>query len=880
MSNSEEDRDPGLLWSRWDEIDRLLEEALELPLDEREAFLARSCTDDGLRELLTELLELSSDDSVTGPGDDLLRAAFTEEASPPDPLLDRTIGLYRVTGLLGEGGMGTVYRGERADGAFEREVAIKVLRGALLLHAPEVAERFRLERQILASLNHPGIAQLIDGGLLEDGRPFFVMEYVEGQAVDQYAKQRELDVEARIRLAVDIAEVVEYAHRHLIVHRDLKPGNILVTADGQVKLLDFGIAKLLEPSTITDRDSSAATRLAARFVTPQWSAPEQLLGEPVSTQTDVYSLAAILYYLLTGRKPFEGRDQDSILQRVVRGEEPTAPSAAVIAAPRPSVPPGEGGSVGTPDPRGTLDLSRRLSGDLDAILLRGLQSRPDERYGSVAAFREDLERHLTGAAVEARGDAWLYRARTFARRNRAPLAAAGAAFLLLSGSAVGLAVQGDRVRVERDRAEAAALRATQEAETARQVTGFLVELFQGSNPRTDGSDTVSVRTLLERGADRADEELADQPAVRAVMLETLGRVYASLGEHLEGDVLLERAIRLRRDSIPDQDGLAEALMLRGLGAGDAQDFQRAADSYGEAIDLLRGNGQDSVLARAEIGLGNALMRLELLDSAEASLRRGIEGLNRTTGNSENLLDAANVLAGLVRRRGDLDEAARQYEQIVDGRRQMSPENRESLAVALNNLAVTKRMQESYDEAAAHYREAHEIMSDLLGPGHPTALLISGNMATALASGGRTEEAIRVQGQRVDAARARWPEGHWRLAAALMNLGGQLLDADRPEAAVEPLTEALDMMMAEIGPMHAWTDVYRGWLATAGSAVGRTEGAASLFDQSQRGLATYADLPQDGQVKSMLRALLRVMDEYGLSEQAAVYRSLTDLEEGS
>ena len=871
MSNSDEGLDPSGVWSRWDEVDPLLEEALDLPPADRQAFLNQACSDAELRTLLGELLELSDSDTLTGPGEHILRAAFADGA-PQDPMLGQRIGLYRVTGHLGAGGMGTVYRGERADGAFERDVAIKILRGGLLLHAPELGERFRQERQILASLNHPGIAQLIDGGLLDDGRPFLVMEFVEGERVDDYATRRALGVEARIKLALDIAEVVEYAHRHMIVHRDLKPGNILITSEGRVKLLDFGIAKLLEPPTGVESGLSPPTRLDARFVTPEWSAPEQVLGERVSTQTDVYSLAAILYYLLTGRKPFEGRDQDSVLQRVVRGEEPTAPSAAVIAAPRPSVPTGTKLEGGAPEAKASHDLSRRLSGDLDAILLRGLQSRPEERYGSVAAFREDLERHLSGAAVVARGDALLYRARKFARRNRAPLAAAAAIFLLVSGSAVGLAVQSGRVKAERDRA-------TREAETARQVTGFLVDLFQGSDPRQQGSDTVSVRALLERGAARADEELAEQPAVRAAMLEALGRVYASLGEHLDGDVLLERAVRLRRDSIPNQEGLAEALLLRGLGAADAQDFDLAADSYAQAIEVLWGSGQDSLLAGAQISLGNALVRLELLDSAEASLRRGIEGLDRISGDRGRRLDAATALAGLARRRGDLDEAAHQYAEIVAGRREVGPEGREELAISLNNLAVTRRMQGAYDEAAAHYREAHEIMADLLGPGHPTSLLISGNLATALASGGRAEEAIRVQQERVDAAQSRWPDGHWRVAAALMNLGGQLLQEGSPEAAVEPLTDALDMMMLEIGPMHSWTNVYRGWLGTAGAAIGRNEGSARLFDQSLEGLGTYEGLSQDGSVKEMLRALLRVMDQYGLSEQGARYRALTELEEG-
>ncbi|MDH3222408.1 MAG: tetratricopeptide repeat-containing serine/threonine-protein kinase, partial [Gemmatimonadota bacterium] len=680
-------------------------------------------------------------------------------------------------------------------------------------------------------------------------------------------------------LVFGVAEVVEYAHRHLVVHRDLKPGNILVTPTGEVKLLDFGIAKLLEPTAGAGPGAgSATTRLGSRFVTPEWSAPEQLLGERVSTQTDVYSLTALLYYLLTGRRPYEGRDHESILQRVVRGEEPTAPSAAVAGASLP------GPGLGKPGEKGpgaeADELRRRLAGDLDAILLRGLQSRPEERYASVAALRDDLQRYLSGEAVTARGDAFLYRARKFTRRHRAPLAAAAGAFLLVAGSAAGLAVQSARVAAERDRAEAAATQATQEAETARQVTAFLVELFQGSDPRLADSDTVSVRGLLDRGAARIDEELAGQPAVRASLLEALGRVYSSMGEHLQADLLLERAIDLRRDSLPDQTGLVESLLLRGYAASDAQDAKLAAEMYRQAIGLLADLPQDSTLARVYLGLGNALVRSGLPDSAEASLRRGVELLNLTGANSDAYLNAATSLAGAVRRRGDLDEAESLYRRVITGRRQSADENPEALAVALNNLAVVRRMQEDYDEAAELYEEALAIMTDILGPDHPTSLMMAGNLATALSQGGHAEEALVVQRQRVSAARDRWPDGHWRVGQALMNLGGELLLAGRPEEAIEPLADALEIMMIEIGPMHAWTDVYRGWLATAGMAAGRDEGARQLFENSLQGLASYPELPGDNQVRSMLQALLRVMDRYGLTDEAARYRALTDLEKGS
>ncbi|NNK64558.1 MAG: serine/threonine protein kinase, partial [Gemmatimonadetes bacterium] len=410
------------LWDRWDEVDALLARALDQPIAEQVPFVRAECGDDAeLADLVVRLLEVdAADGEPLSPSDSVLRGAFSDPLqAAAGPLVGSLAGAYRLVELIGRGGMGLVFRGERADGAFEREVAVKVFH-----RDPAVAwlaDRFALERQILATLNHPGIAQMLDGGVTAEGRPFLVMELVDGVPIDRHARERRLGVDDKVRLVREVGEAVEHAHRHLVVHRDLKPSNILVTVEGPVKLLDFGIAKLLSPDPLDE--SGSVTRADRRFATPEYAAPEQLLGEPVSTLTDVYSLGALLYELLTGLRPYERREGESVLERMIRGDEPTAPSAAVVGSDRDG------------------ELSRSLGGDLDAILLRALQTRPESRYPSVGAFLDDLTRYLDGRPVVARGDARWYRARRFARRHRAALGAAGGVFLLLAGSATGLALQ-------------------------------------------------------------------------------------------------------------------------------------------------------------------------------------------------------------------------------------------------------------------------------------------------------------------------------------------------------------------------------------------------------------------------------------------------------
>jgi len=872
--------DGDVVWRRWIEVDALLERVLDLPEGEREHFLRAECADDtelaeAVRSLASEGGELG--DASLGPGPEILRAALVEETGveldDAGALVGTRVGAYRLIRVLGSGGMGTVFAAERADDTFERAVAVKVLRRSMSTR--EVVARFERERQILASLNHPAIAQLIDGGVTDDGRPFLVMELVDGLRIDEWADRHRIGVEARMRLVLRVMEAVEHAHRHMVVHRDLKPGNILVRDDGSVKLLDFGIARVLdEPS-----GRAAATRTAARFLTPEYAAPEQLLGEPASAQTDVYSIAILLYELLTGTRPYDGANGSTILEQVVGGAEPTAPSSALPPVNTAGAPAGSE-SVGTDAVYAARDTSpvalrRMLRGDVDAILMRALRARPSERYSTVSAFREDIERHLDGRAVLARGDARGYRFRKFVGRNILPVTAVGGTFLVLAGAAFGLAIQRGSLIEQRLLAEDATARANRDAETARATTDFLVNLFEANDPAARLGDTLTARALLERGVARIDVELGDQPAARTELLGTLGRVHVGLGWEEEGIALHERAVALARDSMPASAALGQRQLALAGALAYHQNLEAAQRVYGEAIESATAQSDTLTMAWARIGLGRMLSFLGRLGEAEVEMRRGLALLPDVPVRTEDAWVAQQFLAGIVRRQGDLADADSLLSAVVAGRRAVSGGDGIAYAVVLNDLAVVKRLRDQHGEAAELYREAVDSADLILGPAHPQALMVRGNFATTLAEAGHFEEAVGVYERTVDATREAWPEGHWRTALQLMQLGGTHIRAGQPENAIAPLSEAVDLAIEQIGARHSWTNVYRAWLGVAAVLTGRDAAAEQLFGWSLEGLGSYEGLAGDRSVLSMIEALVDEMHAQGLDEEAAPFVALLE-----
>jgi|SoiMethySBSTD1v2_1073268.scaffolds.fasta_scaffold79203_2 serine/threonine protein kinase/tetratricopeptide (TPR) repeat protein len=479
---------------RWQRLEDLFHAMLELPADSRAAALAAACGDDSeLRVELERLLQSHAQASAFVSG----AAAGVESVAALVVPEGAQVGAYRIIRELGRGGMGTVYLGERADAQFEMRVAIKLIKRGMDTDA--VLQRFRHERQILAGLEHPNIARLLDGGTTGDGLPYFVMEHVDGEPIDEYCRTHEVSIDQRLRLFRQVCAAMSYAHQHLVVHRDIKPSNILVTADGVPKLVDFGIAKLLDPG---ENASPLATELGAQAMTPQYASPEQLRGERVTTVSDVYALGVLLYELLAGARPYD-----------VTGKTPAESKLIVVDSEvaRPSV---------TAARRGDDVLSRRLRGDLDSIVITAIRKDPAERYGSVALLDDDIRRHMEQLPVVARGDSWTYRAARFVRRRKLGVAAAAAIGVTLIGGVIATSWQARVARAERTRAERRFNDVRKLANSVLFDYHDAIEALPGSTP---------VRERLVKDAQAYLDSLAAEASGDPTLQRELAAAYDRLG---------------------------------------------------------------------------------------------------------------------------------------------------------------------------------------------------------------------------------------------------------------------------------------------------------------------------------------------------------------
>ncbi|MCB1032854.1 MAG: serine/threonine protein kinase [Acidobacteria bacterium] len=448
----------------------------------------------------------------------------------------RRIGAYRVLHPIGRGGMGTVYLAERVD-QYRQRVALKVMSNDRF--GGELQERFRRERQILARLTHPNIAQILDGGVTEDGRPFLVMQYVDGRPITEHCDAEGLGIRERLEVFRAVCEAVHFAHRNLVVHRDLKPSNILVGADGQVTLLDFGIAKLLDPEDESSAAAGATTSAELRMLTPEHAAPEQVLDLAVTTATDTWALGVLLYELLTGTRPFAAGGSRLELEREIVETDPPPPSVAALRTPR------DGASSGA-----LRTWSRSLRGDLDTIVRHALRKEPEARYASAEQLSDDIHRHLLGLPVRVRPDTFRYRAGRFLRRHPWQTAAALAFALLLAVFVVSAALQSRALERQRDAARV-------ERDASERVTQVLAGLFRTTDPRVNPEiRSMTLDQILEAQSEKAVQDLEGQDEVQARLERILARAHLARGQTGRGRELLRKALARRRRIAGWRDGEA------------------------------------------------------------------------------------------------------------------------------------------------------------------------------------------------------------------------------------------------------------------------------------------------------------------------------------
>jgi tRNA A-37 threonylcarbamoyl transferase component Bud32/tetratricopeptide (TPR) repeat protein len=564
---------------RYRRIDAVFDALLDLPPDEQMAYLDRTAGDDP--ELHGEVLRLlqahrRSEGFLEAPVAPMARALFdAPELLAVGGAPDR-IGPWRVVRAIGQGGMGIVLLGERADGQFEQRAAIKIIRHG----TPRLLRRFLEERRILALLEHPGIARLIEGGLTPGGLPYFAMELIEGVPIDRYCDDHELSLDLRLELLAEVCDAVSYAHQHLVIHRDLKPSNILVTPAGRVKLLDFGIAKLLTDDAEGDR-----TGTQFQAMTPEFAAPEQVRGEAVSTATDAYALGVLLYLLLTGELPYDVRGKPMVeVARIVSEQEPSRPSSRAF------------------DP-----LRRRLRGDLDLIVLTALQKEPKRRYQSPSALAEDLRRFREGRPISARPDTVPYRLGKFVRRNRTAVAAGGLGLAVLLTATVITTREMVDARRQRDEARAQRDRAVFQEQRATASSGFLETLLQSVAP---GGRPYTTLELLGRARELLEGDFRTNPGFVARMMIDLSAHYAAIDNVGEELTLLARARELA-DRANDAETVAHAgcrLALLRAGRDELEEARRELEPAVQVLARLREPAvrarMQCLLARAQLAIAN------------------------------------------------------------------------------------------------------------------------------------------------------------------------------------------------------------------------------------------------------------------------------------
>jgi tetratricopeptide (TPR) repeat protein len=777
-------------------LEELFRHAVQLEGEARARYLADACHTDA--QLWRDVHALLAADASASEAD-LAGGSIARHLAAAHAAADASgtvIGPYRVIRLLGSGGMGSVYLAERED--VHKQVAIKLLHGTF--RSTDATRRFLVEQKVLARLDHRHIARFLDAGISPSGTPYLVMEYVPGESLLTYSAGRRLS--ERLALFEAACEAVAYAHQHLVVHRDLKPSNILVDRQGCVKLLDFGIAKLLED------DDEGLTRDGTRLMTPEYATPEQIRGEPITPATDVYALGVLLFELLTDSSPYSVTGSSA-----AKIEQVVCESVVPVPSSRPAEP----------------FLPAGIPADLDAICLHALEKVPDDRYATAAELRADLQRHLADLPIEARVPTATYRFRKFVRRHRLGVAAALALATLLATGVAAVIGQARRAERERGRADAERQRAEQALAESESVTDFMIGLFESQDPAIARGAEPSARELIERGRQRA-QLLTEQPLVRARMLDSIGRVYHGMADYAAAEPPLREALAIRQQAL----GLRHADVAAShhhLGSllHDRGTYREAEPQYQAALALRREllGPSDPLVADTLGRYGLLVLRARNDDKlADEYMRNAVAILRTHFGNDHpRVASMLNTLAAVPDARGDHAASEQLLREALAIQHKHLGETHPSSIETLGNLAVTLGAKGDLAAAEATTRQANELDRRIHGPKHVQVIIGLNNLASILRRQRKAQEAEATYREALALAQGSLGPDHQLTAWLGANLASVLVDRRAFREAEVLYAQSLEKLRARLGDDHSMVQRVRQRIADMRKVGGFAESPA-------------------------------------------------------
>ena len=867
---------PPLSPNRWRAVSPYLDQALEIPTEQRAAWLASLRTEDAA--LAADLQTLLDENEVVHQSHFLEHALLDSRAKLTQSLTGQIVGTYKLVELIGQGGTGSVWLAERCDGRFQGRAAVKLLNIALVGRAGE--ERFSREGTILARLRHTRIAHLIDAGVSAAGQPYLVLEHVDGRNIDRYCDERALGIEARLRLFLDVLEAVAHAHANLIVHRDIKPPNVLVSQDGQVKLLDFGIAKLIERNAEWDTSAtvgmSALTREGGAALTPEYAAPEQVAGGAITTATDVYALGVLLYVLLSGQHPAGSAvSTPATLIHAIVDTEPRRVSDAVVGPTEtPEAIAQHAIQCGTTSSR----LRRALRGDLDTIVAKALKKKPAERYTSVTAFADDIRRFLNHEPISTRPDTLHYRTARFVRRHVRGVAMTTAVVLLLGGATV---FHMSRLSAERDRAQR---EATKAAKVSEVLTGILLGADPIANRAT--AEGLTVRGLLDAGAEQAQKELVGHDEAHAEILTILGRLYRRFGAFDKAQHLLEQALESGRKVFgPEHVRVAQTLNDLGALLIERADYANAERRLEQALAMRRKllGSEHADVAVTLVELGRIYQDLGFTERAEPLLREALAIRRKALGDDHRETAVSlSAVASVLRLRGDLAGAERLLQQSLELNRKTRGADHPNTGMSMHDLGLIAATRGDLPAALSQFRQALEIHRKAYGDKHPTVAVALNSIARVLHLQGRHAEAAAALQDAIAMARPSLGDDHQLVAIYTINLASVQLARHDPASAEALLREGLRIRALAPGVVPGRRRMFleddwslgatKSLLGASLTAQARYAEAEAVLLDARRDLQSVPALRGE-EMKNTIARLVELYVAWGRPENATAYRSL-------